>query len=224
MDLKAVQDTPTEIAVTPPNGSNQILKPSKEPSAKSKDKGREDQQIKSKEKPGDGKPTGAELKKLFKEEKAAKRAREKQHQQGQASAQGGKRTETAYDISKKVSVPLESGTTATKHQHKRAGSTNNAFQKPLAIRSAESSVTSTGQEQRQENKKVALFSHLYGNPRRTTLVGAGKDVHPAVLALGLQMSSYVICGSNARCVATLLVFKRVSVDLETNVFTYLIMS
>lgn len=159
-----------------------------------------------------------ELKKRFKEEKAAKRARDKQHHQG------GSTVEARYNPSKNVSVTLESGTATTKHQNKRAGSTNTTFQKPLAIRPAEPSVTSTGQEQKQENKKVALFSHLYGNPRRTSLVGAGKDVHPAVLALGLQMSSYLICGSNARCVATLLVFKKVSIDPEADIFTYLIES
>jgi translation initiation factor eIF-2B subunit delta len=31
-----------------------------------------------------------------------------------------------------------------------------------------------------------------------------------VLALGLQLRDYVVCGSSARCVATLLAFKRVS--------------
>lgn len=56
-------------------------------------------------------------------------------------------------------------------------------------------------------KQVGLFGHLYGQPRRHNLQGAGRDIHPAILALGLQMSSYEICGSNARCVAMLLAFK-----------------
>lgn len=60
---------------------------------------------------------------------------------------------------------------------------------------------------RKENKEVGLFSHLYSQPRRQTVEGTSKDVHPAVLALGFQMSSYTICGSNARCVAMLLAFK-----------------
>jgi translation initiation factor eIF-2B subunit delta len=46
--------------------------------------------------------------------------------------------------------------------------------------------------------------------RTTSIAGASKDVHPAVLALGLQMSNYTICGSCARLVATLQAFKRVS--------------
>jgi hypothetical protein len=64
-------------------------------------------------------------------------------------------------------------------------------------------------KKKQEDKNVAVFGHLYGQQRRTTIAGAGKEVHPAVLALGLQMRDYVVCGSNARCVATLLAFKRV---------------
>jgi len=58
-------------------------------------------------------------------------------------------------------------------------------------------------------KQVGLFGHLYGHPRRYGIYGASKDVHPSVLALGLQMSNYDICGSTARCVAMLLVFKSV---------------
>lgn len=60
-------------------------------------------------------------------------------------------------------------------------------------------------------KQVGLFGHLYGHPRRYGIEGASKDVHPSVLALGLQMSNYEICGSTARCVAMLLVFKSVGI-------------
>jgi translation initiation factor eIF-2B subunit delta len=58
-------------------------------------------------------------------------------------------------------------------------------------------------------KQVGLFGHLYGQPRRYGIEGASKEVHPSVLALGLQMSNYEICGSTARCVAMLLAFKSV---------------
>lgn len=68
---------------------------------------------------------------------------------------------------------------------------------------------------------MAVFGHLYGQQRRTTVAGAGKEVHPAVLALGLQMRDYVICGSSARCVATLLAFKRVIESYTTPLGTSL---
>lgn len=58
-------------------------------------------------------------------------------------------------------------------------------------------------------REVALFGHLYGHRRRITVDGAPKEVHPSILALGLKMSSYAVCGSNARCVAMLIAFKLV---------------
>jgi len=58
-------------------------------------------------------------------------------------------------------------------------------------------------------KEVAIFSHLYGQSRKQTLEGSSREVHTAVLELGLQLSSYVICGSQARCVAMLLALKAV---------------
>lgn len=58
-------------------------------------------------------------------------------------------------------------------------------------------------------KKVAMFSHLYSKDRRTGIAGVSREIHPAVLTLGIQLRDYVICGGNARCVATLLAFKKV---------------
>jgi translation initiation factor eIF-2B subunit delta len=55
---------------------------------------------------------------------------------------------------------------------------------------------------------VPLFGHLAQN-RRIGIAGASKDVHPAVLTLGLQMSRYEICGSTARVLAMMLAFKAV---------------
>ncbi|KAI4105041.1 MAG: hypothetical protein L6R37_002929 [Teloschistes peruensis] len=97
-----------------------------------------------------------------------------------------------------------------KGRHQRKGSTTANIQKPLQIRpSQQPAPVPVPEPRKSEVKKVAFLSHLYGAPRRTTIAGAHKDIHPSVLALGLQMSNYVICGSNARCVSTLLVFKKV---------------
>ena len=197
-----------------PNEPTQTLKPDNALTTDFSDK----KNINSKELLKEGKVSGAEMKKRAKEEKAAKRAREKliQQQQSPKEFSGGGKKDAASESSKKgnaASVPETS--VGPKHQHKRAGSTSTTSQRPLAIRPAEPQPVPITPELKRENKKVALFGHLYGHPRRTTIAGAGKDVHPATLALGLQMSNYVICGSNARCIATLLVFKRVSpYDLE----------
>ncbi|KAF1989922.1 nagb/rpia/CoA transferase-like protein [Aulographum hederae CBS 113979] len=70
-------------------------------------------------------------------------------------------------------------------------------------------------------KQVGLFGHLYGMDRRHGIEGAAKEVHPAVLALGVQMSSWVVCGSTARCAAMLLCFKSVIQSYNTPVGTSL---
>ncbi|KAI5367727.1 Putative nagB/RpiA transferase, initiation factor 2B-like protein [Septoria linicola] len=70
-------------------------------------------------------------------------------------------------------------------------------------------------EKKTESKNVELFSHLYTQPRRHNIDGASKDVHPAVLALGFQISSYEIAGSSARCVGMLNAFKEAIQEYST---------
>lgn len=160
--------------------------------------------------------SGAEIKKRAKAEKAARRAQSKQEKQPLAKGHITEQTRPPATIIPGKDVPRGSAsgpptlpTSNSKVQHKRTGSMNASSQKAIPLRPTQPQSTSTSVEPQKENKKVALFGHLYGHPRRTTLAGAGKDVHPAVLALGLQMSNYVVCGSNARCIATMLIFKRV---------------
>ena len=163
---------------------------------------------------GEVKLTPAELKKRAKEEKAAKRAREKEARQGGQGGPMASEVPAGKGHERRVSMAQgQQGPPASKPQqyqhHQRKGSVTAQSQKQLPIRSSETTSTAAVPTSKKDSKRVALFSHLYGTPRRTSIAGAAKDVHPAVLALGLQMSSYTICGSNARCVATLLVFKRV---------------
>ncbi len=90
--------------------------------------------------------------------------------------------------------------------HKRTGSSAG---KALPIRATTASIASEPEKKPREDKRVSFFSHLYSREKRQSMAGASKELHPAVLALGLQLRDHVICGGNARCVATLLVFKKV---------------
>ena len=146
----------------------------------------------------DTKLSNAELKKRQKADKAARRVQEKQNQQPKADI-------ALPDKGQAGKEKIRRGSEVSKAQNKIVVSS----QKALPARSVQPSLRAPATESKKESKDVALFGHLYGHPRRTTIAGASKDVHPTVLALGLQMSNYVICGSSARCVATLLVFKRV---------------
>ncbi|KAL4943602.1 hypothetical protein BDV06DRAFT_189492 [Aspergillus oleicola] len=141
----------------------------------------------------------AEQKKRAKAEKAARRAREKADREtGGAGAGQGPNTPGA----KKSGAGADAAA---------AGGSAGKGQKAIPRRGSTQAGPGNGAEmkKKQEDKNVAVFGHLYGQQRRTTVAGAGKEVHPAVLALGLQMRDYVVCGSSARCVATLLAFKRV---------------
>jgi translation initiation factor eIF-2B subunit delta len=148
---------------------------------------------------GEKKLTGAELKKKAKEEKAARRAAEKAEKGGAppAGALLSPGPQQKFEVQKGAKI-----------QHKRAGSTAGEA-KNMPVRGGQQKVAPVPQEPKKEDKTVEFFRHLYKS-RTTSIAGASKDVHPAVLALGLQMSNYTICGSCARLVATLQAFKRVS--------------
>ncbi|KAJ5568387.1 hypothetical protein N7450_010873 [Penicillium hetheringtonii] len=164
---------------------------------------------------GDGasdKPlTPAQLKAKAKAEKAARRAKEKAEREGGAGAAGG-------------SAPVSSPNTPKKDAAGGGGGSQKGV-KGAPPRRGSGPVAQTGAaaepKKKKEDKSVAVFGHLYGQQRRTTVNGAAKEVHPAVLALGLQLRDYVVCGSSARCVATLLAFKRVIESYTTPLGTSL---
>ena len=159
----------------------------------------------------DGKLSGKELKDRAKAEKAARRAKGKQEQQGQPVVDLGASKPPNQRVRKPSAAAITDSSSTSKSQQTRTGSISG---QKLPLRPTQDSAPPISAEPEKSNKAVALFDHLYGPPRRTTIAGASKDVHPAVLALGLQMRNYSICGSSARCVATLLAFKRVCGFLE----------
>lgn len=168
--------------------------------------------------------SAAELKKRRKAEKQARREQGKQDKQAIGTGTAGEKLPGGQskkgEAGKTVDVHIthnergvKSHVQGLKEERrpniKQSGSGIPDFPKSLPVRGATKRTESVSVTPTSESKEVALFGHLYGQPKRTSVTGAGRDIHPAVLALGLQMSSYVICGSNARCIATLFCFKRV---------------
>jgi translation initiation factor eIF-2B subunit delta len=143
--------------------------------------------------------SGAELKKKAKEEKAARRAQALQDKQSGGAAPS---PATPSGPTQK-SEPQKGQKGVQKRRESTAGESRN-----MAIRGSQKAAPVVDAP-KEEDKTVEFFRHLY-KTRTTSIAGAGKEVHPAVLALGLQMSNYTICGSCARLVATLQAFKRVS--------------
>ncbi|KAJ6144897.1 translation initiation factor eIF-2B subunit delta [Penicillium chermesinum] len=164
--------------------------------------------------PGDKTLSAGELKKKAKAEKAARRAKERQERESGAGAAGS-------------SVPAGQRAPNTPKKDAAGGAAQKGSKAPYARRGSMPAAHAGGagaveqKQKKKEDKSVAVFGHLYGQQRRTTVSGAAKEVHPAVLALGLQMRDYVVCGSSARCVATMLAFKRVVESYTTPLGTSL---
>lgn len=180
----------------------------KSPTAQTQEKGKENNSKKPAKQqqpptPADGgKISGAELKKKAKEEKAARRA------QALLEKQATGIVPAPVQASAVVQAQNHEGQNKPKGQQRRQGAGSTESGNSLPMRGAQKSAP-VPEEPKKEDKTVEFFRHLY-KPRTTTIAGASKEVHPAVLALGLQMSNYTICGSCARLVATLQAFKRVS--------------
>lgn len=163
--------------------------------------------------------SNAELKKRAKAEKAAKRAREKTVTE---SATPSGPSHPASLKGKKVEGQQKDQKLPQKDPRPQSGAQERGTPKQQQPAAAAIQLKSLPQRRRLsasggpvkvtkpiKRKEVALFGHLYGQARRHSLEGSPKDIHPAILALGLQTSSYVVCGSTARCVAMLLAFKSV---------------
>ncbi|QSZ37273.1 hypothetical protein DSL72_009367 [Monilinia vaccinii-corymbosi] len=151
--------------------------------------------------PEGGKLSAAELKKRAKEEKAARRAAAVQNKAGAENA---------------THVPAVAGQKGEAVKGGKTQPKKGAEVRNLPVRGGPTKAAPVVQVPKVEDKTVDLFRHLY-KPRTASIAGAGKDVHPAVLALGLQMSHYTICGSCARLIATLQAFKRVVESYKTPV-------
>jgi len=181
--------------------------------------------------------SNAEKKKLAKAEKAAKRAAAKDGPESGTSTpvNGESASKCPASVSAAPAATAEKGKAPAQQQTQKAGPSQPQQQKlappsqstkqrrpsvavagvqvrdlPERLRRGSKSGQSTIEVKKGPTKEVSFFSHLYGQPRKHTIEGSAKEVHPAILELGLQLSSYVICGSQARCIAMLLALKCVS--------------
>lgn len=160
--------------------------------------------------PAEKKVSGAEAKKLKQQKKAAERAARKEAQGSSQTSQPSKENQTQPQKQQSSKEKSPKPTPEKQSQSPRPQQQATKARRPSETKAKAPAVKAP-------IKQVRLFSHLYGQPRRHNIVGA-KDIHPAILALGLQMSSYEICGSNARCVAMLLAFKSVCQSPSGNLY------
>lgn len=146
--------------------------------------------------------SAAEKKKLAKAEKQARRAEAK----------------TTDPVPKTQSGPSKDGHKQQKDS-KQTPKDDKPKQLPMRRRPSQTNVPIVKEVERKSKREPVqtglFFGHLYSHPKQQSMSGASKDVHPAILTLGLQYSSYQICGSTARMVAMLLAFKAVISEYQT---------
>ena len=158
--------------------------------------------------------TGAALKKQKAAEKAARRAATVASKGEQAIAQQQAQTQAQAGASgSKPEIQRRPSTTKRESDagshHKRTLSGKGIPIRGGVAQQQQQPQTPAAPEKRVEVKRVPIFSHLYPKEKKSSLSNAGREIHPAVVSLGLQLRDFVICGGNARCVATLLAFKKV---------------
>lgn len=105
-------------------------------------------------------------------------------------------------------LPTKSGKQPADNEPKKssaANNNNNASTKAVVQSGDGKQKKSKGQQ-----NQVPWLLHL-DTPKRPE---ASKDLHPAVLQLGLYFAEHKIVGSNARCVAMLEVFSKVILNVD----------
>lgn len=75
-------------------------------------------------------------------------------------------------------------------------------------------------KQQKRLNEVPWLSHLDPPKKPNTASNTNKDLHPAIIALGLRFAEHKVVGSNARCVAMLLTFAKVSYICHLSLLHY----
>jgi len=151
--------------------------------------------------------SGAELKAQKKAEKAAARAKQKGDGPADAPSKGQPPKPEQQSSKPQKGRPTGPSKDASDSRPQKSQQPSGTKQ-PAVVERPKSSEPAG-------ETPVAVFAHLYDKPKRHTIPGASKDVHPAIQALGLQYSTYEVCGSTARCIAMLLALKPVFCHYHT---------
>lgn len=145
--------------------------------------------------------TEPEKKLSAKELKALRRAEKVAGRGGDA----GQRPPQQQQGTSKEQRPNQKQQQQQQQQHQKAAASNP---------SAASNAATAGRSDSALQKKIALFGHLE-EATKVTSAAAHKEVHPTILHLALQISSFKIVGSFERCKSMLIAFKDVIRDYKT---------
>ncbi|OLN84869.1 putative translation initiation factor eIF-2B subunit delta [Colletotrichum chlorophyti] len=181
-------ETPNTSAAPPPAATTADNKKAQQP--QKKDEAKKDVPE------GEKKLSGAELKAKAKAEKAARRAKAKEAQPAPPPGQGAQQGGAGGDAKGGKSKPRQDGHPGPGGPGSKGGPAVKGAIAPVAA------------PKDNRPKIPECFSHL-SIAKRIPMTETDKDVHPAILALGQQMSAFAINDSTTRLEATLLAFKKV---------------
>ncbi|KAG6868465.1 hypothetical protein C0993_002440 [Termitomyces sp. T159_Od127] len=157
--------------------------------------------------PPDAKPTSQPSQKsMTKAERRELQERQRAAKLAQKTAQGGPSAGKESNQSKPPRTPSTS--------QKKSGDTNtNSAAKLPQVKETTNYPAAAADDNTAVSRGLQIFSH-FGLPKPIGHAIKG-DIHPAIIRLGLLFSEFRICGSNARCIATLTAFKSVIQDYTT---------
>ncbi|KAL7282179.1 hypothetical protein ACG7TL_003648 [Trametes sanguinea] len=149
---------------------------------------------------------------LDKSQKQMTKAERRELQERQRAAKAAKAAANGAP-SKPAAKPKESAPSgsAAKPKPNRVSDAQARPAAPAAARAAEKAkagqaAATTDAMARTQARGLLIFSH-FGLPKPVS--AAKGDIHPAIVRLALQFSTFKITGANARCIATLTAFKTV---------------
>ncbi|KAH8999322.1 IF-2B-domain-containing protein [Lactarius akahatsu] len=150
--------------------------------------------------------TKAERRELQEKQRAAKAAKATA-----GSQSGGPAAKPPHSVAPTSQIPRKSTKGAETPSQGRgslaAGSSG------TSTRTTKDSRVAITEEAGGRSRGLRIFSH-FALQKPASYVPKG-NVHPAIVHLGLMFAEFRICGANARCIATLSVFKRVIQDYTT---------
>ncbi|KAI9067658.1 eukaryotic translation initiation factor 2B delta subunit [Trametes sanguinea] len=165
-----------------------------------------------------GAPNGEASTSQQKSQKQMTKAERRELQERQRAAKAAKAAANGAP-GKPAAKPKESAPSgsAAKPKPNRASDAPARPAAPAAARAAEKAkagqaTVTTDAMARNQARGLLIFSH-FGLPKPVS--AAKGDIHPAIVRLALQFSTFKITGANARCIATLTAFKTIIQDYVT---------
>ncbi|KAK3829229.1 MAG: eukaryotic translation initiation factor 2B delta subunit [Benniella sp.] len=161
--------------------------------------------------PSSGGPAGGPQKASAPSQKSMTKAERRELQEKQ-KAEKAARVSAGLPASAKKAAQAQPNSGFSPNPSKSLATSFPGAEAEKAIAVAES--TGQGKKRERLTKEIGLFAHL-DPPKFANTASAPKDLHPAVVNVGLQMAQFKICGANARCVATLNAFRKAIQDYQT---------